>query len=276
MTRPTFRHIADRIKTDIAARFAPVTPGSAEAILVGVVASVAHGLYGYADWIEAQVFPTTCSEDSLRRWAQNLDVPRRRASYAEGEVQHATEIPEGRVFRAPAGYDVEVTSGVVGSSGSNVVQRIRALAAGEAFIYGGLPLTDQTDPDSGIVPLVLSPGVTGGADAEDVTTWRARVVRRFRGPRRGGTAEDYAQAVEGVPGVIRACRNGPLAGGVYQLPFTDAGRDVVERATVALNAEVFENVGLDDGDAEELAGIIARMRKDAGDFTDPRPVPDPL
>jgi len=60
------------------------------------------------------------------------------------------------------------------------------------------------------------------------------------------------------------------------LVLTDAGRDVVERATVALNAEVFENVGLDDGDAEELAGIIARMRKDAGDFTDPRPVPDPL
>jgi DNA-binding MarR family transcriptional regulator len=68
----------------------------------------------------------------------------------------------------------------------------------------------------------------------------------------------------------------PVDGRAAMLVLTDAGRDVVERATVALNAEVFENVGLDDGDAEELAGIIARMRKDAGDFTDPRPVPDPL
>ncbi|MAP64547.1 MAG: MarR family transcriptional regulator [Microbacterium sp.] len=60
------------------------------------------------------------------------------------------------------------------------------------------------------------------------------------------------------------------------LVITDAGRDLVERATGALNSEVFEDVGLDDADAEALASIIARMRKDAGDFTDPRPVPDPL
>ncbi|MDZ8170483.1 MarR family winged helix-turn-helix transcriptional regulator [Microbacterium xanthum] len=68
----------------------------------------------------------------------------------------------------------------------------------------------------------------------------------------------------------------PVDGRAAMLVITDAGRDVVERATAALNADVFEHVGLDDGDAEELASIIARLRKDAGDFTDPRPVPDPL
>ena len=55
-----------------------------------------------------------------------------------------------------------------------------------------------------------------------------------------------------------------------------AGRELVERATDALNTEVFAEPGLSDDDTAELVRIIARFRKDAGDFTDPRPLPDPL
>ena len=60
------------------------------------------------------------------------------------------------------------------------------------------------------------------------------------------------------------------------LVLTDAGRDLVERATAALNTEVFADPALADDDMAELVRIIARFRKDAGDFTDPRPMPDPL
>ena len=52
--------------------------------------------------------------------------------------------------------------------------------------------------------------------------------------------------------------------------------EMVEDATVALNENVFEDVGLTDDDTAELVRIIARFRKDSGDFTDPRPQPDPL
>jgi DNA-binding MarR family transcriptional regulator len=57
---------------------------------------------------------------------------------------------------------------------------------------------------------------------------------------------------------------------------TDAGTDVSARATEALNAEVFSRPGLGRDDTEELVSIIARLRRDAGDFDDPRPVPEPL
>ena len=57
---------------------------------------------------------------------------------------------------------------------------------------------------------------------------------------------------------------------------TPAGRALVEKATDALNAEVFEEPGMTEADTVELVRILARMRKDAGDFDDPRPVPDPL
>lgn len=56
----------------------------------------------------------------------------------------------------------------------------------------------------------------------------------------------------------------------------DAGRALAAQATAALNDAVFTHPGLDHGDTDALVAIIARMRRDAGDFTDPRPVPDPL
>ena len=68
----------------------------------------------------------------------------------------------------------------------------------------------------------------------------------------------------------------PADGRAAMLVLTDAGRELVERATSALNTEVFESPGLNDTDTTELVRIIARLRKDAGDFTDPKPQPDPL
>ncbi|MGQ7312115.1 MarR family winged helix-turn-helix transcriptional regulator [Microbacterium arabinogalactanolyticum] len=68
----------------------------------------------------------------------------------------------------------------------------------------------------------------------------------------------------------------PHDGRAALLTLTETGRDLVERATRALNTDVFRSPGIDADDASTLVGIVARMRKNAGDFTDPRPVPDPL
>lgn len=68
----------------------------------------------------------------------------------------------------------------------------------------------------------------------------------------------------------------PTDGRATLVVLTDEGRALSERATAALNAEVFEKPGLSADDTDELVRLIARMRRDAGDFDDPRPVPDPL
>lgn len=52
----------------------------------------------------------------------------------------------------------------------------------------------------------------------------------------------------------------------YVVALTDDGRRLAERATAALNAEVFAEPGLAPDDIEALVGIIGRMRADAGDF----------
>lgn len=46
---------------------------------------------------------------------------------------------------------------------------------------------------------------------------------------------------------------------------TDAGRDVVERATLGLNAEVFERPGLPAADVLRLTELLGEVRSDAGD-----------
>lgn len=68
----------------------------------------------------------------------------------------------------------------------------------------------------------------------------------------------------------------PLDGRATMLELTADGRETVESATAVLNADVFADPGLSMSDTAELVRILARLRKDAGDFTDPRPVPDPL
>ena len=68
--------------------------------------------------------------------------------------------------------------------------------------------------------------------------------------------------------LLLAARQG-LPGELYELAS-------VEDATDALNREVFADPGLSEDDATDLVAIVARMRKNAGDFADPRPQPEPL
>jgi DNA-binding MarR family transcriptional regulator len=68
----------------------------------------------------------------------------------------------------------------------------------------------------------------------------------------------------------------PADGRAAMLVLTDPGRELVERATDALNDDVFTEPGLSEADTTDLVSIIARFRKASGDFTDPRPLPDPL
>lgn len=68
----------------------------------------------------------------------------------------------------------------------------------------------------------------------------------------------------------------PTDGRAVLVVLTESGRELSEKATDALNAEVFEKPGLSRADTDEVVRLIARMRRDAGDFEDPRPIPDAL
>ena len=68
----------------------------------------------------------------------------------------------------------------------------------------------------------------------------------------------------------------PTDGRATLVVLTDAGRELAEEATAVLNADVFTNPGIPAAELTLLTQILARFRRDCGDFTDPAPTPDPL
>jgi DNA-binding MarR family transcriptional regulator len=68
----------------------------------------------------------------------------------------------------------------------------------------------------------------------------------------------------------------PTDGRATLVKITDAGFDVVTAATEALNKSVFSELGFPDQDLAALVSIIAKFRRESGDFNDPPTIPDPL
>lgn len=68
----------------------------------------------------------------------------------------------------------------------------------------------------------------------------------------------------------------PRDGRATLLLLTEYGREVAEEATRALNELVFSRIELDEDRLRDLVHAIARLRLAAGDFTEPRALPDPL
>ena len=52
----------------------------------------------------------------------------------------------------------------------------------------------------------------------------------------------------------------------YLVALTPSGRSLAERATAALNTDVFERPQLASGDVHALVDVLTRLRRDAGDF----------
>lgn len=68
----------------------------------------------------------------------------------------------------------------------------------------------------------------------------------------------------------------PSDGRATLVVLSDTGRELVEVATDALNSTVFARPGIPAEDLRTMTAILARYRRDSGDFTDPVQYPDPL
>jgi len=68
----------------------------------------------------------------------------------------------------------------------------------------------------------------------------------------------------------------PTDGRATLVVLTESGRALSSETSARLNAEVFSQPGLSSDDVTSLVRILARLRRDAGDFSDPTPNPTPL
>lgn len=68
----------------------------------------------------------------------------------------------------------------------------------------------------------------------------------------------------------------PTDGRATIVALTEAGRELAAQATSRLNEEVFSRPGLAPEDVGMLTHVLARFRRESGDFADPAPAPEPL
>ncbi|WP_138444394.1 MarR family winged helix-turn-helix transcriptional regulator [Sinomonas susongensis] len=61
----------------------------------------------------------------------------------------------------------------------------------------------------------------------------------------------------------------PTDGRTTLVRLTTEGRSLVQKATAALNSEVFAQSGFTDDDVEQLIRVLRGFRRRAGDFADP-------
>ena len=76
-------------------------------------------------------------------------------------------------------------------------------------------------------------------------------------------------------GLVRRTAH-PTDGRATLVVLEDTGRDLVAQASASLNEEVFVRPGLVQDDLTQLIHILARFRRNAGDFIDPPVQPNPL
>lgn len=165
-------------------------------------------------WLYDQIFASRAGAAWLTRHGFELGLTRTPATAATGTLlcpaTHGLVVPAG--IRFIAGGGLAYTTLIGGTATGNVialpVTADTAAAAGN--LEAGFPLSLAPDQD---VPAgfgegfatVDGDGLAGGADAETVEEFRARILRRKRNPPQGGSAFDYETwAAEALgPGILR-------------------------------------------------------------------------
>lgn len=207
--RPTLQVLADRIRGDILTLMNAddVLRRSDAEIYARVEALAMHTLYGYVDWIKDQLFADTCDESMLDRHATFWKVPRKVAAAATGNVTFSTAIgaviPSGTPVRALDGVEYETSASATAVSASTVVA-VEAVSAGAAGNRASGQNLLLVQPIDGVQTTAVCGDLSGGADVEVLSAWRARILAAMRQPPAGGTENDYVQWALEVPGVTRA------------------------------------------------------------------------
>lgn len=181
---------------------------SMEYVLARVVAMASYEMDGYIEYVMRQILPTTCDAEYLPLHGFFWNVTRIDAQKAVGPVHFTgtdgSIIPADTVLRSTDGQeytlnaDVTITSGVGNGSITAVVEG----AAGNKAEGIAVALTS---PIAGVQSnaSILSPGLTGGVDIEEIESWRARIIERIQTPPHGGNESDYHAWAKQIAGVTR-------------------------------------------------------------------------
>ncbi|WP_439596451.1 baseplate J/gp47 family protein [Falsiroseomonas sp.] len=199
---PTPDQIAERLAVGLISQFpeAEIDPRAPDTVL-GVLARTwgmtLFDAHLFLRWLADQLMADTATE-WLPRLADIWGIYRTAAQAATGPGTAAgvtgTPLPAGLSLRAPGGaLFVTLATAAIGGDGTATVQ-IQATTPGAGGNLGAGTVLTLVSPVLDLNPqsvTVAAPGLSGGADEEDLEALRARVLARIRQPSMGGATSDY-------------------------------------------------------------------------------------
>lgn len=270
-TRPDLNTLIARAQADMRGRL-PDTRPQLRRSLTGIVArmqgGVAHGLYGYLDWLADQLMPDTADAEHLERWASIWGQYRKAAGHADGPLTvtgtAGASLPEGTAYQREDGVTYTTQEEIlIGAEGRAVV----TVQADEAGTSGNAPagtVLSLMSPLSGVnADAVAEEGLAGGTAEESDDALRQRLLMYIRRTPMGGTEKDYETWALEVPGVTRAFVTAREMG-----PGTVTVRFMMD--------DTYEDGIPTEGDRQAVAEHIEARRPVTADVYVVLPVADPL
>tara|TARA_R110002110_G_scaffold64634_8_gene178593 strand:+ start:3418 stop:4512 length:1095 start_codon:yes stop_codon:yes gene_type:complete len=208
---PTLSELRTDVRDDINATVPGADSRLSQSILrvIGdVLANLVFALYAYMRWQYRQMFTDTADEDALTRDGEMRGVFRGLPDFAFGSVDvtgtNGAVIEADKELVTASGVVLVVAEEAVIAGGIAVlsVDAVAAGAGGNLIAGTALAFTTGISGVNGAA-VVSVPGLAGGADAEELEAYRARVIERKRRPPQGGSGNDYGVWASEVPGVTR-------------------------------------------------------------------------
>ncbi len=261
---------------DIAARGAAVfeqelpgidarTPNTLATAYTRVLELEFFELWFYLAYIVRELFVTT-AEDYLADHASIWNVPRDQATGAVGNVLVSGTVgasfPSGVVFSRPGSNItyISTASAAADSTGTASVPVQAQVTGAAGNVAAGTQLTisspvENFNPQLGTVD---PNGIAGGADIEQIETWRGRILAQIRQKPMGGALNDYVQWAEAaLTDVTYVNPVGSMFGlGTVGVPFLMGGPAVPTSAQVAIVQAYLDIVRPVTAQVTALAGAL--------------------
>ncbi|MDP3088875.1 MAG: baseplate J/gp47 family protein [Methylotenera sp.] len=209
--RPSLSELITRIRDGIFSRLSFDQLRRSDAEVYGKeLAGASHELHGHLQFIAQNVIYDTATSEYLDRWASIwLTTPRLAATPASGNVtitgENGIVIPVDSGFISATGIEYISQADVTISAGTALVALVALTSGSNTNLIAGSLLSLSTPITSvASVATVDASGLTQGADQEDDSKLRARLLARIQQPPHGGADYDYVNWALEVPGVTRA------------------------------------------------------------------------
>ncbi len=176
-----------------------------------VLAGMAFECFGFAAYIARMIFASTAPDiETLRLHGNEFGIAQKPAEPASGNVTFAAtdaiEVTTGALLERSDGAQYEVSAGgSLTGAGTLQVPAIALVDGATANAEAGTPLTilSGVNGPGDVTAAVGSGDIVGGADVEDIESFRARILFRKRNPPHGGAPSDYVLWAGSLSGVSR-------------------------------------------------------------------------